>query len=187
MDLIILQGPPASGKLTIGTELSVQLNYPLLHNHLTVNLAQNIFAFQTPEYTELRDLLRKTVIDFANKKSLSGLIFTQAVSSEREVKFLEELAEMSCSEQGVVLFVRLHADQGTLLQRVNSSGRAEMKKLVDPVILRERLKAVEYTTTTSLYPRIDLDTSTLGVNKCVARIVEEIEQCRRAVETNKEY
>ena len=35
--------PPATGKLTIATELAVLTGYTLFHNHLSLNLAREIF------------------------------------------------------------------------------------------------------------------------------------------------
>ena len=37
MELIVLHGPPAVGKLTVGREASALTGFPLFHNHLVVD------------------------------------------------------------------------------------------------------------------------------------------------------
>ena len=43
MNLIFIYGPPATGKLTIATELAALTGYTLFHNHPSLNLAREIF------------------------------------------------------------------------------------------------------------------------------------------------
>ena len=53
MNLIILFGPPAVGKMTVGQELSRLTGYPLLHNHMTIDLVTEFFDFGTPQFGRL--------------------------------------------------------------------------------------------------------------------------------------
>ena len=45
MNLVLLYGPPAVGKMTVGAQLSQLTGYPLFHNHLTVDLGLLFFPF----------------------------------------------------------------------------------------------------------------------------------------------
>jgi cytidylate kinase len=50
MNLILLYGPPAVGKLTIAKEIARLTGFKVFHNQLTVNLAAAIFPRGTPAY-----------------------------------------------------------------------------------------------------------------------------------------
>jgi shikimate kinase len=44
MKLVILFGPPAVGKMTVGQQLANLTGFKLFHNHMTIELALNFFA-----------------------------------------------------------------------------------------------------------------------------------------------
>lgn len=48
--LLILFGPPAVGKMTVGKELSALTGMKLFHNHMTIELVLPFFEFGTPPY-----------------------------------------------------------------------------------------------------------------------------------------
>lgn len=41
MELVILFGPQAVGKMTVGQELAKQTGFKLFHNHMTIDLVSN--------------------------------------------------------------------------------------------------------------------------------------------------
>jgi shikimate kinase len=57
MKLVILFGPPAVGKMTVGQELANLTGFRLFHNHMTIELTLNFFAFNTKEFAHLNSLL----------------------------------------------------------------------------------------------------------------------------------
>lgn len=61
MNLVVIYGPPASGKLTVAQELSAITGYKLFHNHLTVNAVAALFEFGTPEFTRLTQPMRSSL------------------------------------------------------------------------------------------------------------------------------
>ncbi len=81
MRLVFLYGPPAAGKLTLGSELAAFTGYRLFHNHLTVNLAREIFDFGSEPFQRLVDQLRLRVFAAAAQSDLPGLIFTEEPES----------------------------------------------------------------------------------------------------------
>ena len=69
MQVIFIHGPAASGKHTIGAELSRLTGLPLFHNHLAVDTALSLFAFGTPEFKNVRASIRVC----ANRLQQQGL------------------------------------------------------------------------------------------------------------------
>ena len=53
MKLVIICGPPASGKMTLGMELEKATGLKLLHNHISIELVRKFFEFGTPEFERL--------------------------------------------------------------------------------------------------------------------------------------
>ena len=45
VDLVLLHGRPASGKLTIANQLNALLGLRVFHNHLTIDVAKSLFEF----------------------------------------------------------------------------------------------------------------------------------------------
>jgi len=45
MQLVIIYGPEASGKLTIARALAQQTHFRLFHNHISVDVAKTLFDF----------------------------------------------------------------------------------------------------------------------------------------------
>ena len=50
MKLVVIFGPPAVGKMTVGFELAKLTGLKLFHNHLTIELVLNFFDFSTPQF-----------------------------------------------------------------------------------------------------------------------------------------
>ena len=57
-DLIILHGPPASGKLTTARQISAITDVSIFHNHLTLDVSKSLFAFDTDEFWQLTNEIR---------------------------------------------------------------------------------------------------------------------------------
>lgn len=57
-DLVLLVGPQAVGKMTVGMELEERIDARLLFNHQTIDLFAH-FLHYTPETFRLSDTVRK--------------------------------------------------------------------------------------------------------------------------------
>lgn len=134
MLLIILYGPPASGKQTVGKALSELTGFPLLHNHLIADLASSIFEYGTEEYVSLSKDLRIRALKVAIESDKPGIIMTFAYGSETKEgkdddKILRHLQALVKRSKGKVIFIQLISERNTLVARVSSKSRKVHNKL----------------------------------------------------------
>jgi hypothetical protein len=67
MKLVIIFGPQAVGKMTVGHELEKVSDLKLFHNHMTIELVQPFFNYGTAEGKRLVKLFRNEIFkDVAN-------------------------------------------------------------------------------------------------------------------------
>ena len=76
MDLIIIFGPPASGKMTVGQELRKLTGYKLFYNHMSLELVNQFFDFGTSNFNNLDRKIRFEIFKEIAKSKITGLIFT---------------------------------------------------------------------------------------------------------------
>jgi len=75
MHFIIIFGPPAVGKMTVGTELARLTGFKLFHNHMTIDLVLTFFGFGTPQFSLVGEF-RRRIFEEVAASTLPGLIFT---------------------------------------------------------------------------------------------------------------
>ena len=75
-DLILIIGPPAVGKMTVGEELATQTGFSLLHNHVSIEVALKFFDFGTPGFSKISETLRNSIFEAVADSDSPGLIFT---------------------------------------------------------------------------------------------------------------
>ncbi|MCG3259823.1 MAG: hypothetical protein H7644_08755 [Candidatus Heimdallarchaeota archaeon] len=63
MSLIIIFGPPASGKMTVGRKLAELTGFKLLHNHISIELFLQFFEFDSPHFSRLNSEFRRRIIE----------------------------------------------------------------------------------------------------------------------------
>ena len=75
MDLVILFGPQAVGKMTVGEELQKLTGLKLFHNHMTIDLVLKLFSWEEGQdlIRTFRDEIMKKMATSENNK---GMIFT---------------------------------------------------------------------------------------------------------------
>jgi hypothetical protein len=49
MKFILITGPQAVGKMTVGQELEKITGLKLFHNHMSIELVLNFFGYETPQ------------------------------------------------------------------------------------------------------------------------------------------
>lgn len=181
MRLIVLYGPPASGKLTVAKALANINKYPLLHNHLVADFANTLFDFGTDEYVKLASELRSRAVDAALKAKLPGLIMTFAYGletkeGEKDDIVLKTIAARVKRCGGTVHFVRLTCDLTELVKRVDRKDRKEFHKLTKPSVLKHILTKLPKTK--EAIPFTDsllIDTQQLTPLEAAKRIMRSID------------
>lgn len=118
--LLILFGPPAVGKMTIGREIAARSTFRLFHNHLTIEPLIEVFGYGTPPFRTLNTEFRRRVLAEAAEHGVD-LIFTVvwALDLEADRVEIESYAEIFDE----VAFVELRADLGTRLARNRTEER----------------------------------------------------------------
>ncbi len=130
-DLIVIFGPPAVGKMTVGQELAAITGFKLFHNHMTIDLLTQIFSFHSNEFHLLCDEFRRRVIEEAAKSSEHpGLIFTfvWGFNNESDKQTIDAYKKIIEDAGGNVWFVELEADFTERLDRNKSPNRLAHKK-----------------------------------------------------------
>lgn len=130
MNFILIFGPPAVGKMTVGQELAKQTGYKLFHNHVTIDLVTDYFDFGTPQFSRLVREFRIRIIQEAAASDLPGLIFTMvwALDLDSDRQFVDELKAIVEKEGGRTYFVELEAEMEERLRRNRTENRLKHKK-----------------------------------------------------------
>ena len=129
MKLVVIFGPPAVGKMTVGFELAKLTGLKLFHNHLTIELVLNFFDFGTPQFNVLVGEFRRRIFEEVAKSDLPGMIFTfvWAIDLEKEREYIESFCDIFRRENAEIYFVELEADLEERLKRNESEFRLEQK------------------------------------------------------------
>ena len=130
MKLVVIFGPPAVGKMTVGYELAKLTGLKLFHNHMTIDLVLNFFEFGEEPFFRLVSDFRRRVFEEVAASDLPGLIFTfvWALDEESDRKFIDDSCEIFRRKGAEVFFVELEADQFERLKRNESEFRLTQKQ-----------------------------------------------------------
>ena len=186
MNFILIAGPPAVGKMTVGEELSKQLGYPLFHNRHSIELSLDLFAWGTPEFKAInsgvRDLVFSTV---AKSKNVPGFIFTLVIAFdyEEDVQEVNKLFAQFQEEGWRPLLVQLYAPLETRLERNHTPNRLSHKPSKRKLELsRENLLNMEkkyaLNSEEEVFPQVEslrIDNTKLSAEEVAQRIISNFE------------
>lgn len=118
MQFVLLFGPQAVGKMTIGKALATKTHLKLFHNHMTIDLLVPLFGFTEQMWT-LCHTIRNEIFAAAAKSNLDGLIFTTvwAFNQAEEWQRIDEVCRCFRSAGADMLFIELEADLNVRLKR----------------------------------------------------------------------
>jgi hypothetical protein len=126
MRLLLLIGPPAVGKMTVGRALADRSTYRLFHNHHTIELLLDVFDYGTPAFRTLNGEFRRRVVEEAAAAG-TDLVFTfvWAMDLADDADWLADFAAPYGDEVAVVELV---ADLDTRLARNRTEHRLAEKR-----------------------------------------------------------
>ena len=129
MSLVLIFGPPASGKMTIGKKLAELTGFKLLHNHLSIELAIQFFEYGTPAFFRLNTEFRRRIIEEVAMSDLPGLIFTYVwdVADEKDKAYVDKQCETFRKQGKEVYFVELFCELEERLRRNKTTERLSEK------------------------------------------------------------
>ncbi len=135
-NLIVIFGPPASGKAAIGHVLAERLGYRFFHNHLTANPVAALFGWVTPRYGEVVDEVRTLLFQrAAADPDIPGVVFTfvWGVDLPEDTAMMEKVKSIFSSAGGRVYFVELLASLEARIAREGTPFRVRHKPNQDDV------------------------------------------------------
>lgn len=130
MNFFLITGPPAVGKMTVGSELAKRLDYKMLHNHDSIELALKFFYFGNESFTKINEGIRSLVFETTSKsRELKGMIFTLvwAFDEQSDWDYVDEIKNIYEMEGWRFYIVELAANLETRLKRNISPDRIEVK------------------------------------------------------------
>lgn len=187
MKLIVLNGTIGVGKLTTAKKLAEVTEYPILHNHLTRDLAVNFFKQSSEAYTRLVWDIRLSVVKELVNDGCSGLIWTSLTSGSPVIrKYYEELEGIVRRVGGEVYYVHLTCELGEQKKRVVGEDRKEHKKIVNVEEFEQRMKSIELFTATPPDRTIEIDSTHLTPEEVARQIIARFNLDEKNKELKKE-
>ena len=171
MNLIILYGLPAVGKLTVAKELSKIIDYKIFHNHLSYEIVFSITEEKDEFFWEQVRKLRFEMIKIASKRNVN-LIFTSCYLGKESDKFFKPLVKLMKKEKINVSFIHLFCDEKEILGRVKEESRKEYNKLICPVELKKNIDKIGINLEIPYVKSIKIDSTNLSAKKVAKKIKE---------------
>src|SRR5690606_6532473 len=106
MKLVFIYGPPGVGKLTVAKELAKITDYKIFHNHLTVDLLREFFAFGTDQFWRLNTKIRFDIIKNAAEQNVN-LIITNVYAKGDLENHVKKINTLLKKHKGRLLLVKL--------------------------------------------------------------------------------
>lgn len=125
MKMILIFGPQAVGKMTIGERISEKMSLPLMHNHVTLDAIWPYIGWNKKTF-ELSDQLRLDMFNYISKDlNHPGLIFTfvWAFDREEDWAFVDKIKRIFNATHHELYFIELTADLDERLRRNQTENR----------------------------------------------------------------
>lgn len=125
MKFIIITGPQAVGKMTVGQELVKITNLKLLHNHMTIEVLTKIFDYSRDTFRELNESFRMQIFKEFAKSNQDGIIFTTTwdFNDEEEWKRIDRYIDIFKEQNAEIYIVELEANLDERLKRNKTENR----------------------------------------------------------------
>jgi hypothetical protein len=129
MKFILITGPQAVGKMTVGQELAKITNLKLFHNHMSIELVLNFFDYGTSSFKRLSGLFREEIFKEVASSDLEGLIFTYVwyFDDKNDWDYIENLTKIFREKGAEIYYVELESDIEERIKRNKTEHRLHHK------------------------------------------------------------
>lgn len=129
MQLVVIFGPPAVGKMTVGRAIAARSGFRLFHNHAMLEPLLEVFDYGTPPFTRLLGSLRQQVIEEAAEAGTDLILtFVWGLELESDVEEVARHVEPYAERGAQISFVELSAGLATRLERNRTEDRLADKR-----------------------------------------------------------
>jgi tRNA uridine 5-carbamoylmethylation protein Kti12 len=141
MKLVIICGPPASGKMTVGQELKKITGYKLFFNHMSLELVNQFFDFGTSNFKNLDKKIRFDIFEEVAKSEIPGLIFTLvwAFNEKEDEEYINMIIDIFKNRNPKVCLVELDCELEERLKRNRTDNRLSHKPSKRDVNISDKL------------------------------------------------
>jgi hypothetical protein len=126
---LVIFGPPAVGKMTVGRAVTARSGFKLFHNHAVLEPLLEVFDYGTPPFMRLLGHWRRRVIEEAAAAGIDlVLTFVWGLELEDDARELSDYIRPYVELGATVWFVELYADLDTRLERNRTEHRLAEKR-----------------------------------------------------------
>ena len=129
MSFVVIFGPPAVGKMTVGYELAKLTGMKVFHNHMTIDLILEFFPYGHEKFHALVSEFRQRILEEIATSELPGAIFTYvwALDQTGDKKQIDSYSQIFKQHGADVYYVELEADLDKRLERNKGEFRLSKK------------------------------------------------------------
>lgn len=126
---VLIVGPQAVGKMTVGQELTKITELKLLHNHMTIEILTKIFDYSKESFQKLNINFRTQIFEEFSKSKEYGLIFTCCCDfdMDEEKQIIENWMNIFKEKGGECYFIELQTTLEERLKRNKTENRLANK------------------------------------------------------------
>lgn len=126
---IVIFGPPAVGKMSVGAALASRTGLLLFHNHVAIEPALQLFPFGSLPFNRLVRTFRSQVFHEVAQSGSPGLIYTFLwnLGDERDKQYIDDVASLFRSHGADIHYVELYAPLEERLKRNRTEERLREK------------------------------------------------------------
>ena len=125
MKLVIIFGPHAVGKMTVGQALAADTGLKLFHNHMTIDVVSGLFENMPAERSRLTNLFREEIFRAFAGSDEYGMIFTYmwAFDQQSDWDYIDHVEDIFRRHGAEVYYVELCADYDLRIERNKTENR----------------------------------------------------------------
>ena len=139
---VLLYGPPAAGKETVGRLLAASTGFRLLHNHLSIDIVRHLFDFDAPGFWATVQDVRLAMVARAAEYGVD-IISTYVFSPKEDRRYLDTIDAAIADVGGETHRVQLRPSLEALASRAREPSRLASSKLSDPARILAAVEELE--------------------------------------------